>query len=75
MTDNIYHYVVPLPEGVREAVLECLDGYTIYTADRLDEDGTRKAFNHALRHIRNHDFEKEISVNSIERAAHTCDGV
>lgn len=75
MTDNIYHYVVPLPEGVNEAVLKCLDGYTVYTADRLDEDGTRKAYYHALRHIKNNDFEKEISVNSIERAAHTCDGV
>lgn len=75
MTDNIYHYVVPLPEGTNEAVRPCIDGFTIYTADRLDEDGTRKAFNHALRHIKNRDFEKDISVNSIEKAAHTCDGV
>lgn len=73
MADNIYHYVVQLPEGVNEAVLKCLDGYTVYTADRLDEDGTKKAYYHALRHIRNRDFEKEISVNTKEFIAHKED--
>jgi len=75
MTENIYHYVVPLPEGTNEAVRPCIDGYTIYTSDRLDREGTEKAIRHALGHIRNHDFEKETSVNAIENAAHTCDGV
>ena len=71
---NIYHYIAPLPEGVNEAILSSFDGYTIYTADRLDDDSRRKAFLHALRHIENNDFEKE-DVNAIEKAAHTCDGV
>lgn len=70
MADNIYHYVVPLPEGVNEAVLKCLDGYTVYTADRLDEDGTRKAYYHALRHIRNRDFETDSTVDMKEIVAH-----
>ena len=70
MTENIYHYVVPLPEGVNEAVRPCIDGFTIYTADRLDEDGTRKAYKHAIRHIRNRDFETETTVGVKETIAH-----
>ena len=70
MTADIYHYTVPLPDGVDEAVLPGIDGYTIYTADRIDHDGSLKAYNHALRHIRNRDFEKEESVNRIENTAH-----
>jgi len=71
---NVYHYVAPLPDGVNEAVLSSFDGYTVYTADRLDDDSRRKAFLHALRHIQNDDFAKIIPVNSIENAAHACDG-
>lgn len=70
MTDNIYHYVVPLPEGINEAVCPCIDGYTIYTADRLNGDATRAAFFHALWHIYNRDFETESSVSMKEIIAH-----
>ena len=72
---NVYHYVVPLPEGVNEAILSSFDGYTIYTADRLDDDSRRKAYLHAIRHIENDDFAGIFDVNTIEKAAHTCDGV
>ena len=70
MMNNIYHYIVPLPEGINEAVLEGIDGYTVYTSDRLDENGTLEAYLHALRHIKNGDFESKISVNSKEIIAH-----
>lgn len=70
MNDNIYHYVVPLPEGVNEAILTCSDGYTIYTADRLDDDSRRNAFLHAIRHIKNKDFETELLVDVKELRAH-----
>lgn len=70
MTNSIYHYVVHLPEGINEAIMPGIDGYTVYTSDRLDEIGTLKAYRHALRHIRNHDFETEIPVNVKEIFAH-----
>lgn len=65
MTDNIYHYVVPLPQGIDEAVLPCYSGYTIYTADRLTTEERKRAFNHALKHIYKEDWDK-VSVQEIE---------
>ena len=70
MTADIYHYTVPLPDGVDEAVLPGIDGYTIYTADRLDHDGALKAYNHALRHINRKDFETGGNVQDKEIGAH-----
>lgn len=65
MTDDIYHYVVPLPEGIDEAVLPCYSGYTIYTADRLTTEERKRAFRHALKHIYKNDWDEE-SVQKIE---------
>lgn len=62
---EIYHYVVPLPDGIDESILPCYDGYTIYTADRLTREQRITAFNHALRHICNEDWNK-TSVQEIE---------
>ena len=73
MKENVYHYTVPLPEGINEAVMPGFDGYTVYTSDRLDQEGTLRAYNHALRHIRNHDFETEILVGTKEFIAHGGD--
>lgn len=70
MTNNIYHYVVPLPEGINEAVMSGIDGYTVYTSDRLDDEGRLEAFRHALKHIENGDFETETSVSTKELIAH-----
>ncbi len=73
MTDNIYIYMVNLPSGINEAVTPCSDGYTIYIDDKLSPEGKRKAYDHALYHITNHDFEKS-DVNLIEIEAHKTDG-
>lgn len=62
---EIYHYVVPLPEGINESIMPCYDGYTIYTADRLTTEERKRAFIHALRHIYENDWEK-TSVQMIE---------
>lgn len=66
--DNIYTYVIDLPPGIDEMVTPCLDGYTIYLADRLDQRGRQKAFDHAMRHVWNDDFSK-TNVQEIERHA------
>lgn len=69
MTDDIYVYYVPLPEGVNEAVLSCLGGFTIYLDPRQSEDGLKRSYEHALKHIQDGDFFK-TDVQSIESKAH-----
>lgn len=67
--DRIFVYLVKLPPGINEAVLPCLEGYTIYIDSRLTWEGRQKAYNHAMKHIRNGDFEKH-DVQQIEYDAH-----
>lgn len=52
-------FVVPNPDG----------SYTIMINSRLSYSGQLKAYQHALRHIMNNDFEKN-NVQSIEYEAH-----
>jgi len=67
--NKIYTYFVHLPDGVNEAVLSCMDGYTIYIDESLDREQKVKAFVHAMKHIANNDFEKD-DVQAIESDAH-----
>ena len=69
MTDDIYVYYTKLPEGVNEAVLSCFGGFTIYLDPRQSEDGLKRSYEHALRHIKNGDFFR-TDVQSIEAQAH-----
>ncbi|HEY9574044.1 MAG TPA: hypothetical protein VIR32_00720 [Lachnospiraceae bacterium] len=69
MSDEIYVYYVSLPTGFKEAVMKCLDGYTIYINEKLDDSARLKAYHHALKHIKSGDFEK-YSVQNIEAIAH-----
>lgn len=70
--DNIYVYFVNLPPGINEAVLPCLEGYTIYIDSRLTWEKRQQVYNHALGHIKNGDFEK-CNVQEIEYDAHRRD--
>ena len=67
--DNIYTYVIDLPSSINEMVTPCFDGYTVYINACLSPSGMRKAYNHAIHHITNHDFEKS-DVQQIEMEAH-----
>ena len=69
MTDNVYIYMADLPTGINEMVCPCLGGYTIYIDDKLSPSGRLDAYQHAMCHINNHDFEK-TDVNQIEIEAH-----
>lgn len=66
---DVYVYCVKLPFGIREMVTPCLEGYTVYIDERLDEAHRLEAYRHALEHIRRHDFEKN-DVQQIESEAH-----
>ena len=66
--DDIYVYLVDMP--VNEAVCPCgAFGYTVYINTRLSNEARYRAFQHALRHIQNNDFEK-TDIQQIEREAH-----
>lgn len=67
--DDIFVYCVKMPQGIHETVVPCLNGYTIYIDRNLDYEHQLAAYNHALRHIQNNDFEK-TDVQEIETEAH-----
>lgn len=69
MSDRLFIYHIALPDGINEAVLPCLDGYTIYLNEKLSPQKREDAFWHAIEHIQNHDFEK-TDVQEIESQAH-----
>lgn len=68
--DNIYTYLVKLPNGIKEMVTPCVDGYTVYISIDLDRTGQLKAYDHAMEHIKNNDFASEEDVQAIEARAH-----
>lgn len=68
--DDIFVYTVKLPPGIDEVVMPCLDGYTVYLDANLDHESRIKAYEHAVYHIRNHDFERP-DVQEIETEAHS----
>ena len=67
--DDVFAYLTRLPDGVREFVAPCPDGYTVYIDSRLDDDSRRAAYYHALHHIDGHDWTQK-SVQVIEQNAH-----
>lgn len=67
--DDIHVYMVKMPDNVREAITPSFCGYTVYINQNLSYEQRQKAFAHALKHIKNNDFEKH-DVQSIEAQAH-----
>lgn len=67
--DEIYIYQAQMPPGIKEMVVPCSDGYTVYIDGDLSDEAQREAYDHALRHINNADHGKE-SVSDIETEAH-----
>lgn len=67
--DDVYVYCVDLPSGIHEMVTPCADGFTVYLNNADSEFRKKKAFEHAIAHIRNNDFGK-VDVQGIEMIAH-----
>ena len=67
--DDVYVYLEPLPDGIKEMITPCLGGYTIYLDPRQSFESMRDSYKHALSHIEHNDFEKE-DVQEIETKAH-----
>ena len=70
MNDRIFTYLIDMPTKVHEAVCPCADGYTIYLNSKLSYQDRVKAYNHAMKHIENNDFERKEDVQTIEARAH-----
>lgn len=68
--DGIFVYYVDLPPGVRECVLPCADGYTVYIDQNLDEEGRAEAYRHAVKHIRRADSNSGGDADRIEIETH-----
>ena len=66
---DVWVYFVKFPEGLKEAVMPCLDGYTIYIDERLDDEMRLKVYEHALEHIRRGDCAGG-DAGQIEREVH-----
>lgn len=69
MGNNIYIYIVDLPDRIDEMVTPCFDGYTVYLNARLTYAGRVRAYHHAMRHIDRNDFDG-YNVQDIEKDAH-----
>ena len=67
--EDVYVYMRDL-HGVNEVVVSNDDGsYSIFIDDKLSPGGRINAYQHAMGHIRNRDFEKR-DIQRIEYQAH-----
>lgn len=67
--DDVFVYLVDFPGGIKESVMPCCDGWTVYLDIKLSEEKRMAALKHALWHIENGDFERD-DVQAIEAIAH-----
>lgn len=70
--DDVFIYYVNFPDDVKEMVMPCFDGYTLYINERLPREAKLRAYNHAMRHITQNDFICS-NVDKIEFLAHKGD--
>lgn len=71
MNDDIYVHIIAMDPLVKEHVVANADGtFSIFINDYLSPERRIKAYNHAISHITNGDFDKRIDVDIIEYEAH-----
>lgn len=73
MVDRNYVYVYLRDDmPVNEMITPCADGYTVYINAKLDREHQVAAYEHALSHIENGDFDIDNvdDVQQIEARAH-----
>lgn len=69
--DDVFVYIIGMDTMVHEQVVANNDGtYSIFINDYLSQEQRLKAYNHALRHIQNGDFDRYKDVDNIEYDAH-----
>lgn len=71
--DDIFVYIIAMDPLVKEQVVKNPDGtFSIFINDYLSQERRIKAYDHAVSHIRNGDFDKNADVDAIEREAHSA---
>ena len=74
MADDVFVYLRDdIPASVGELVSPCPDGYTVLISSKLDDAHRQEAYEHALKHIENGDFDIDNvkTVEEIEAKAHS----
>lgn len=69
MNDDVYVRFCKMPGRMHEFVAPCAEGYCVYIDDSLDRPHQLAAYEHALEHINNEDW-NESDVQEIEFKAH-----
>ena len=73
--DEIFVYIIAMDPLIKEQVVANPDGtFSIFINDYLSPERKIKAYNHALSHINNGDFDKNTDVDIIEYEAHGAFG-
>lgn len=68
--NDVIAVTMPLPSEVAEAVTPNEDGtHTVIVNDRIGHAAAKRAYEHALQHIREGDFDA-ADVQAVERRAH-----
>lgn len=69
MHEDVYIHYAQIPGTVNEAISPCEGGYNVTIDPRQSHEGLIRSYNHALKHIKEVDFEKD-DVQAIETSAH-----
>ena len=69
MHDDVFVHFAEIPGTVNEAVCPCTGGYNVTIDPRQSDAGIRRSYNHAIKHIKELDFERD-DVQQIEANAH-----
>lgn len=73
--DDIFVYIISMDTLIKEQVVANSDGtFSVFINDYLSPELRLKAYNHAVSHIKNGDFDKNIDVDIIERDTHKAVG-
>lgn len=73
--DDVFVHIISMDPLVKEQVVANSDGtFSIFINDYLSPERKAQAYNHALSHIRNGDFDKRVDVDIIEHEAHGAVG-
>ena len=62
--------LIDLPTRICSFVHTDVDGYTIVLNARLSAEDRARHYQHEIRHILEHDFEKDMTADEIEYYAH-----
>ena len=72
MEDGIFTYYVDMPATIRSFVVSNSDmSFTIVINSRIGSEQQLLAYKHEIEHIKNGDYDKHCSADSIELSAHS----